>query len=1065
MQEFKDLLAFDDLVPLIRKNVSAFPDRVPLEFVRFVNQDQQVYRPTLADLDRRARSIAVHLTNSGLVSGDRVTLLASQSADDVIMILACLYARVVFSLIPPPTDAVQAQRLPVVLSSSQSKLVMAGHGLSQMLGARLLPLLGAVPFLDIGSCHGLEDAWREQPLNEGGMAYLQYTSGSTSAPKAIVVSHGNVIHNLSTPSNIPADRYPRTYVSWAPFSHNVGLMTLLTPLVSQVKMVIMSPLDFMSQPLRWFQLITQYKAEGTFGPNSAYMYCCKAIAPSQLDGVDLSTLRIALNGAEPVDYTSLKVFAEKFGSVGFQLETFMPGYGLGESTSGVTRADAGLSMRMVDPDLLKKNIFQIVDAGTAKAKSIVSVGQILPGLDLAVVDPETGRVCEPGRIGELWVKGPSVALGYWQNDRATTETFRATLPGTEGFWLRTGDLGTVDGQDVFVTGRLKEVIIINGHNFYPYDIEETLRSALPQLLDSRIATFSFNDEGKEKVVCCLENSPAIQADVHSIVVSIAKTVARVYEFSPADVLVVKEGSLPRTANQKLQTLQVRDLYVAGKLEPLASLKQEIAAPANSEQPVETLSDDEKTLQRIFQKALGSNEVRLDDHFFLLGGDSIAIAQVVSEISESFGIDIPIKYLLDNPSIRSTSQLIQSYKKSGSFEGMMISGEQLKQECVLDVSIQPPTYGDADPAKPRNIFLTGSTGFVGAYLIRDLMRNTNATLYCHVRAKSVEHGLQRLKENLASYELWQDAYAARLVPVLGDLGEPQLGISSGQYQELAETLDVIYHNGALLNFVYPYQRLKTPNVLGTVECLRLACEGKAKFFHHVSTFSVYDNPSHFGKVVSEEDPLEDPTGYFLGYTESKWVAEKLVKIAFSRGLKGTIHRPGEITGAADTGIWKMTDAVIRSLITSIQAGVLPEGNLKFHMTPVDYVSGAIVELSLQQASLGKSFNLVNKSVKRHSELAEFFKSMGYPLDVVSFEEWKNRIFAMDSDHAFKPLETLLKEVKPGQEAMERRYGDAEAIFDTTQADEGLKGSQVRCAPVDAELLTIYFRYFRKAGYLS
>ncbi len=366
---------------------------------------------------------------------------------------------------------------------------------------------------------------------------------------------------------------------------------------------------------------------------------------------------------------------------------------------------------------------------------------------------------------------------------------------------------------------------------------------------------------------------------------------------------------------------------------------------------------------------------------------------------------------------------------------------------------------------RILFLTGATGFVGAYLIRDLMQMTEANIACLVRARSTEQGLKRIVENLQSYDLWDESYRERLTPVIGDLAEPGMGIAADVYEQLASDIDTIYNNGAFLNFVYPYQRLKDINVSGTAECLRLACLKRAKYFHHVSTFSVYDNPSHFDRHVAEDDPLVDPTGYFLGYTESKWVAEKLVQIAASRGLKTAVYRPGEISGASDTGIWKMSDAVIRSMIASIQVKAMPDVSMRFHLTPVDYVSKALVTLSLQAESIGHAFNLINKNVKAHPELCVLMNELGWNVELVSFEEWRRRVFDAEDDNALKPLETLLLEKRQGAEAMEQRYGMHEAEFSVDSTLKGLEGTGVSCAPVDQKLLATYFAYFRAQGYVA
>jgi thioester reductase-like protein len=240
-------------------------------------------------------------------------------------------------------------------------------------------------------------------------------------------------------------------------------------------------------------------------------------------------------------------------------------------------------------------------------------------------------------------------------------------------------------------------------------------------------------------------------------------------------------------------------------------------------------------------------------------------------------------------------------------------------------------------------------------------------------------------------------------------------------------------------------------------------GKAKSFHHISTFSVFDNPSHFRKPAFEEDPLDDPRGYLLGYSESKWVAEKLVLAAFERGLRGCIYRPAEVTGSSDTGIWKLNDLVSRALVSSVRAGAFPAGEMRFHMTPVDFVARAIVALSLDGDCSGRIFHLINQNVKSHAELAPMVRDLGYRAEVVPFEEWKRRLRDLPNS-PFEPLQALLDEVGHGDETIEQRYGSAEPRFSVTSTSRALEPVGIRCPPVDEQLLRTYVRYFARAGYL-
>jgi thioester reductase-like protein len=390
---------------------------------------------------------------------------------------------------------------------------------------------------------------------------------------------------------------------------------------------------------------------------------------------------------------------------------------------------------------------------------------------------------------------------------------------------------------------------------------------------------------------------------------------------------------------------------------------------------------------------------------------------------------------------------------------------LYEECLLDEDIWPQAYNEKF-YKPQNILITGATGFVGAYLIRDLLLNTDAVIYSLVRRSlNRSDGFSRIKHNMQFYKCWDNEFESRVIPVLGELSKPKLGIRDLQYIELSKKIDMVFHNGASINYVCPYEILKKTNVVGTKECLRFACTNKPKRFNHVSSFTVYDNPSHFNKIVYEDDSLSNAEGYCFGYSETKWVAEKLVRSAGERGLKTVIYRPGEITGDCFTGIWKINDMVSRFLSSCIQMGVWPRLPMKVHMTPVDFVSRAIVDISLNKDSYGKCFNLMNKKVKILPELIDIINRLGYCNRLVAYEKWKTILAKSSYDNFLKPLESLFFEDRDGDEAIYRRYGDLAPDYDMSNTEKFLAASDIKCAAIDGALIGRYLAFFEKQGYLK
>ncbi|MBF0441606.1 MAG: thioester reductase domain-containing protein [Oligoflexales bacterium] len=1060
------------IVDLIKYQSATSPDMKILTFVKYEHGKEIESTLTYRDIDMMARRIASNLREKGVRAGDRILCLSTQSEEDVYSIFGSLYAGATFILIPPPSDTAKRERFLSVLDSSKPKFMLTSNLLlTEVCDISRLMLLTNMKedfFVNIDGTEQPAESVGPIETDPESLAYIQYSSGSTSSPKGVMVTHRNLLSNMKSIMEVSfkAENPVKSYLAWAPFFHNVSLINLFIGTSAAIPMVWMRPSDFMEKPLRWFEQMTRHKTESTFGPNSAFNFCARSISKKDLDGIDISSLKLIANGSEPVDLCTLELFTEAFRDVGMSIDKFVPGYGLAEVTSMATSSRDGVVFSYIDGEKLGENKFVKVEKSHPRAKTIVSAGHIGAGFKMITVHPDTLEICGEGEIGELWIQGPSVAKGYWQAEEATKETFCATNPSSEGLFLRTGDLAYLDGRVVYITGRMKEVIIINGHNFYSSDIQETVKKSVSELKSSTILTFSVLRDKKEKVVTCVETLKRHKdEDLDVMARSIVDIISKTYEFSPDDIIFAGAGTLPRTDNGKIQLLKAKKLYTDGLLPSYYSLEGRKESPSQTAK--KPRNDLERQISEIFCDLLKpANEIGIDDNFFMLGGDSIAMVQLAARIRETFGIEIPIKFLLNEPNVEKVADLVEQFKRGVAPSEIKIKKANLYEECRLDETIVPAVFPEGTKfMPPKNVFLTGGTGFVGAYLIKEIMENTDARIYCLVRAKDRQTALSRIRENSSHFLVWDESYASRIIPVLGELSKPLMGIDRGEFEELSTFIDTIYHNGAMLNFIYPYERLKGINVIGTEECLRLACLNRPKYFHHVSTFSVFDNPSYFKKTALESDPLESPDGYFLGYTESKWVAEKLVRIAMDRGLSAAIYRPGEISGAADTGIWKMSDAVIRNLVSCVQMNAMPDIDTRFHITPVDYVAKGIVLLSLQENSLGKAFHLVNNNIKSIDEIAKFLRKFGYPLESVTFDEWKKRLFAADEKNAMKPLEELFREKKKEGEEIHRRYGELEAFFSVEQAEAGLRKAGVSCDPLDDKLLTRYFNYFIKAGYIE
>jgi len=383
------------------------------------------------------------------------------------------------------------------------------------------------------------------------------------------------------------------------------------------------------------------------------------------------------------------------------------------------------------------------------------------------------------------------------------------------------------------------------------------------------------------------------------------------------------------------------------------------------------------------------------------------------------------------------------------------------EAVLDPSIRPMQgFGRVEAHDDaKRILLTGASGFLGAYLLRDLILETGAQVYCLIRCRGESEGNERIKSNLLKYGLWSDEFASHIVSVPGDLSRPLLDLGEEKFATFSTEIDVIYHSGALVNFLYPYTRLRDSNVRGTEEVIRLACQARPKPLHYISTVGVFPPTKDRDIRVLESDPLGDGQGLVDGYRQSKWVAEKLVKIAGDCGLPIRIYRPGLVAGDSITGLWNTDDFLPRMIKGCIQLGRAPERDAVIDVVPVDYVSKAIVHLSRKPELPSIVFNLVNPHHISASEMGRLIDSLGYKTPVVSYPEWRNALLEdakSSSKNALYPLLKMFSEEPPP---------DLVPLFDCRHTLEGLRGTRLVCPEINVDLMATYLGYFKASGFLD
>lgn len=555
------------LIDLLRRNARCQGDHLAYAFL--VDGELEKVELTYKELDQRSSAIGALLQLSG-VAGKPVLLLCPPGLDFIAAFLGCLYAGAIAVPAYPPKPNRSQLRLLSIIEDTQATVVLTTRtalaGVKQVFdGAPSAKRLRWLAVDDISD--DLGGQWREPAINGDTLALLQYTSGSTSTPKGVMVSH----HNLLSNAQIMRKGFQHTdesvFVGWLPLYHDMGLIGIaLESLFLGARCILMSPASFLQKPSRWLQAISDYRATMSGAPNFAYDLCVRKVSPEVRSRLDLSSWINAFNGSEPVFHETLERFAATFADCGFRRETFYPCYGLAEGTLYVSggKVDEVPVVKTFEAAALEKHRAVPIDRGRTGGRSLVSCGNNLSDQRIAIVEPESLTECLEGEVGEIWVSGPSVAQGYWGRPQQTEETFQAYLPQTgEGPFLRTGDLGFILEGELFITGRLKDLIIIDGQNHYPQDIELTVEKSHFALRLGCCAVVSIDLEGRERLVVAAELERCHQnVDRSEIVKAIRQAVAEQHELRVDHIWLLDPGGIPKTSSGKIQRHACRAGFLA-----------------------------------------------------------------------------------------------------------------------------------------------------------------------------------------------------------------------------------------------------------------------------------------------------------------------------------------------------------------------------------------------------------------------------------------------------------------------------------------------------------------------
>lgn len=643
------------LVQSLQQRAAQTPDQVALRFLAESAEHSVVL--SYRDLDQRARTIAAALqANAGL--GERAVLLFPSGPDYVAAFFGCLYAGVIAVPAYPPesTRRHHQERLLSIISDAEPRLLLTIASLSE----GLAQIENAPPVLSVDTLEAQRaDQWVAPDLKADDIAFLQYTSGSTALPKGVQVSHGNLVANeVLIRRGFGIDLNPDdVIVSWLPLYHDMGLIGgLLQPIFSGVPCVLMSPAYFLGRPLRWLEAISEYGGTISGGPDFAYRLCSERVSESALERLDLSRWRVAYSGSEPIRLDTLERFAEKFAACGFTPNNFFASYGLAEATlfvAGGTRG-RGIPALRLDEQALAAN-----RAEPGQGPAIMSCGTSQPNHAVLIADPHTLTELPDQCVGELWATGPSIAHGYWRNPQASAKTFVQHAGRT---WLRTGDLGFIRDGEVYITGRLKDLLIVRGHNLYPQDIEQTIEREVEGVRKGRVAAFAVNDQGLEGIGIAAEISRSVQKILppEALIKAIRQAVAEACQQAPSVVVLLNPGALPKTSSGKVQRAACAIRHADGSLDSYAQF------PGQQGQASEVAleSDLQQRIAAIWCEQLQLAQVAGDDHFFLLGGNSITATQVVARLRESLGLELNLRLLFEAPTLAAFAAAVAQLQQDG-----------------------------------------------------------------------------------------------------------------------------------------------------------------------------------------------------------------------------------------------------------------------------------------------------------------------------------------------------------------------------------------------------------------
>lgn len=669
--------------PEFESLASRFIDQVcnqpNLEIYTFLNETTEEKLNFLA-LSTKVDSV-INLLNAYCEVGDRAILVFKPGLDFIAGFLACLLSGVVaVPIYPVGKNKTKYETLYRVINDCQPRCILTDSFVSVHLKDHEFPYDIQCPVVSTDTISIKSNKPNYYSAKLADIAFLQYTSGSTGNPKGVIITHKNLLANQRQIQSVSGHNSNCIGVSWLPPYHDMGLIGgILQPLFVGFPVILMAPATFVAKPLKWLQAISDYQATTSCAPNFAFDLCVKRISAEQAASLDLSRLSVLFNGAEPISLTTVNAFSDHFRNSGFKKEAFLPCYGMAETTL-IVSGRRGIEAINVSGEALTQRTSKHSEKAKATSQ-FISCGYPVNGLDVAVVNSNTGERVPAEQISEIWVTGSNVAAGYWNKPELSKETFYASLKGDDRRWLKTGDLGFMHDKQLFISGRQKELIIIRGRNYYPQDIENIPSEHFKEIKANSVAAFSIKPkvnsddtnigthEEQLAIVCELERNALRGADYQELCMAINKQITNKFEIQAYSIVLIKPASMPKTTSGKIRRIECSKQFLAGSLPSVHQWDNPILhAPRRKTcEPVNSLSSaasPQDVLGAWMQSCLAGHlnvaePVDLSQRFEDFGMDSLQAASFIGDISEHIGFDIRIDILSEYQTISDLSRYLSS----------------------------------------------------------------------------------------------------------------------------------------------------------------------------------------------------------------------------------------------------------------------------------------------------------------------------------------------------------------------------------------------------------------------